>query len=89
MLPLNSSNETMSVARGNVLYGDARRPEGRAVRAVCNELQPFLLELFGGGEFSWSACHQLILTRRIQSTSHGRLPHWPRWNGSFLPDDMY
>lgn len=40
----------MSVARGNILYGDARRPEGRAVRAVCSELQPVLLELFGGGE---------------------------------------
>lgn len=50
VLPLSSSNVAMSVRRVNTLYGEVKQTEHRVVKAVCNELQPFLRELVGGGK---------------------------------------
>jgi hypothetical protein len=51
VIPLSSSNTAMTVARLNVLYGEAKEKESRAVRAVCRELQSALPELCGGSEY--------------------------------------
>ncbi|KAG9085643.1 RNA polymerase II mediator complex subunit, partial [Ceratobasidium sp. 392] len=50
VVPLSSSNTAMTVARSNVLYGDARNPENKFVRSICRELQGVLGELVGSEE---------------------------------------
>ncbi|KAB5588281.1 Med12 domain containing protein [Ceratobasidium theobromae] len=65
VLPLSSSNVAMSVMRANTLYGGEERSEGRTVRAVCIELQPFLLELVGGVNEPWTSTTLTSLERYL------------------------
>ncbi|CAE6502670.1 unnamed protein product [Rhizoctonia solani] len=67
VLPLSSENTAMSVMRVNTLYGQARQTESRTVKAVCNELQPFLLELVGGINEPWTSTTLSSLERYLSA----------------------
>ncbi|CAE6538597.1 unnamed protein product [Rhizoctonia solani] len=67
VLPLSSENMAMSVMRVNSLYGQVRHVESRAVKAVCNELQPFLLELVGGINEPWTSTTLSSLERYLSA----------------------
>ncbi|KAH7339351.1 hypothetical protein B0J17DRAFT_705466 [Rhizoctonia solani] len=67
VLPLSSENTAMSVMRVNALYGQAKHTESRAVRAVCTELQPYLLELEGGTNESWTSTTLHSLERYLSA----------------------
>ncbi|KAG9095716.1 RNA polymerase II mediator complex subunit [Ceratobasidium sp. 370] len=70
VVPLSSSNAAMTVARSNVLYGDARNPESKSVRLVCRELQVVLMELFGGVNEPWSSTTLASLERFLTAGRH-------------------
>ncbi|KAJ1304311.1 hypothetical protein OPQ81_005471 [Rhizoctonia solani] len=67
VLPLSSENTAMSVMRVNTLYGQTKHTESRAVKAVCNELQPFLLELVGGINEPWTSTTLSSLERYLSA----------------------
>ncbi|CAE7226860.1 unnamed protein product [Rhizoctonia solani] len=67
VLPLSSENTAMSVMRINTIYGQTRHTESRAIRAVCNELQPFLLELVGGTNERWTSTTLSSLERYLSA----------------------
>ncbi|KAG8742716.1 RNA polymerase II mediator complex subunit [Ceratobasidium sp. 414] len=70
VVPLSSSNAAMTVARSNVLYGDARNPESKSVRLVCRELQVVLMELSGGVNEPWASTTLASLERFLTADRH-------------------
>ncbi|QRV93786.1 mediator complex subunit Med12 [Ceratobasidium sp. AG-Ba] len=70
IIPLNSSNNAMTVARSNVLYGYSKNPENKAVREVCYEVQAVLMELFGGTNEPWTAVTLASLERFLTTGRH-------------------